>query len=114
MKVAVLTMRFLTELLLLAVLAAWGAWVGDSLAADVALGIAAPLAAAAVWGIWIAPRSRRRLADPARLALEAVLFALGALALAHFGSWSGAISFAIGTIMLAWAVRLVGEELATR
>jgi hypothetical protein len=34
-----------------------------------------PIVVAAVWGAWIAPRARRPLPDPARLALELVIFA---------------------------------------
>jgi alpha-beta hydrolase superfamily lysophospholipase len=113
-KAAVLALRFLTELTLLAVLAAWGASAGGSLAADLALGLGAPLAAAAVWGLWIGPRSGRRLPDPGRLLLEVALFALGGLALAGFGSASAGLVFSTGAILLAFGVRQAGEELALR
>jgi hypothetical protein len=40
------------------------------------LGIVLPIVVALVWGAWIAPRARRRLPDPGRLALELVIFAV--------------------------------------
>ncbi len=58
-------------------LVALGIW---GFSENVVLGVAAPLAAAVSWGLWIAPKAKRRLRDPARLALELLLFgAAGAL-----------------------------------
>ena len=39
----------------------------------------------AAWGLWVAPRASRRLADPQRLVLELVLFAAAIAALAVAG-----------------------------
>ncbi len=36
-----------------------------------------PVLAAVVWGVFVGPRAVRRLADPARLGVEVVLFAAG-------------------------------------
>jgi Protein of unknown function (DUF2568) len=85
MRAANLALRFLLELCLLAALAAWGAQAGGSVVADVALAVLAPLAAAAVWGVFVAPRAPRRAPDPARLGLELLLFGLGAAALIAAG-----------------------------
>ena len=85
MRAANLALRFLLELCLLAALAVWGGQAGGSLAADVALAILAPLAAAAVWGTVVAPRAPRRAPDPARLGIELLLFGLGAAALIAAG-----------------------------
>ena len=60
-----LGVRLLCELALLVALAVWGFHVGSGLASDLVLGLGAPLLAAVVWGRWVAPASRRRLADPA-------------------------------------------------
>jgi hypothetical protein len=82
---ALLGLRFLAELGLLAMLG-WGGW---HLAADVALSavlaVGLPSLAALVWGRWVAPRATRRLADPARLAVEVALFAAGFYAVAGAG-----------------------------
>lgn len=69
-------------------------WAPASTALRVAAAMAAPLAAAAVWGAWIAPKARRRLDDPARLAVESVLFALGAGAFLAAGRPGVALAFA--------------------
>ena len=68
---------------------------GSGLAADFVLGLGAPLLAAAVWGVLVAPASRRCLADPARLVVEVLLFAAGFIALAAAGYLPVAVSFAV-------------------
>jgi hypothetical protein len=57
---------------------AWGGWnmLGSS-AASIVLAVVLPVAAALVWGRWIAPRAGHRLPDPARAGVEVLLF-LGA------------------------------------
>src|SRR6478672_8314869 len=73
--VALLALRFLAELGMLACLGFGGWQVGDTMLASIALGLGLPLVAATVWGRWIAPRASHRLRDPARLAVEVTLFA---------------------------------------
>jgi hypothetical protein len=75
-------------------LAVWGFHAGSGLAGSLALGLGAPLLAAAVWGLLVAPASRRRLADPARLVVEVLLFAAGVVALAAAGYLLVAVGFA--------------------
>lgn len=71
---ALLTLRFLAELGMLAALA-WAGWhLGDGGVAAILLGVLLPAAGAAVWGLWVAPRARRRLDDPVRAVVEALLF----------------------------------------
>lgn len=74
-------LRFFLELCALAALAFWGFWAGGSLPWNLLLGLGAPLLAAVVWGIWVAPRSSRRLAVPARLLPEALVFGSAAAGL---------------------------------
>jgi len=71
----VLTCRFLTELALLAGLAVAGALLGDGVVFSIVDAVLLPLVAAALWGVFIAPRARRRLPEPARLIVEIALFA---------------------------------------
>jgi hypothetical protein len=111
MKDANLALKFVLELCMLAALAYWGAQAGDSVAADVALAVAAPLAAAALWGRWAAPKARRRLPRPRRIAFELGMFALAAVALAAADKRVLAAIFvaavAVNTaLLLAW-----GDEL---
>ena len=92
MRTANLGLRFLLELALLGALAVWGFSL-DSTWLSVVAGIGAPVIAAGVWGLWIAPKSERRLTDPSRLALELLLFAAAAVALAAAGRTALAAAF---------------------
>ena len=108
MKEANLALRFLLELCLLAALAAWGFGLGG--VAGVGIGLAAPIAAAAVWGLLVAPKAPNRLGDPWRLVLELVLFALAAAALVAAGYANLAVVFALAVVVsetlgLAWRQR---------
>jgi hypothetical protein len=85
---------FVLELCMLAALAYWGAQAGGSTVGDVVLAIAAPLAAAAVWGRYAAPRSPRRLPRAPRVALESCVFAIAAWALVAAGAPLAAVVFA--------------------
>ncbi len=107
LRPAVLGIRFLSELVLLAVLAVVGANAGLGTAADVTLAVLAPVAVAVIWGIGIAPRARRRWPDPWRLGVEIVLFLGAAAGLAAEGWLAWAVVFAVAAIGIAVAVRLV-------
>ncbi len=94
LRAAVLTVRFLCELAMLAALAYWGAATFDGSMAFVA-GIAAPLAAAVVWGMWVAPKARHPVSVVVRLPIEDALFAITTVALIAAGTTTLAIVFAI-------------------
>jgi Protein of unknown function (DUF2568) len=104
-RAVVLTGRFGTELAMLALLAVVGARAGAGVVWSVLLGIAAPLAAVAVWAVAVAPKARRRLADPARLAVELALFAATAVGLAVVGMVVVAVVFAVAAAGFALLVR---------
>jgi hypothetical protein len=106
-KTALLTLRFVTELALLGVLVIVGVEAGVPTAGRIALAVASPVVAAAIWGIAIGPRARRRLPDPARLAVEVVLFGAAAAGLAIEGSVIGAVIFAVVTVGVGVLVRVV-------
>jgi Protein of unknown function (DUF2568) len=101
---AFLTLRFLTELALLAVVAVAGAEVGSAVgtATTVAFAVLAPLVVAGLWGLFVAPRARRRLSDPARLLVELVLFLGTAAAVAIQGHVT--LGTVFGTVAGATAV----------
>ncbi len=88
-------LAFLLELVMLAVLARWGATFGSGVAARVLLGIGVPVAAAAVWGLFAAPRARIRLPMTAVLAVKALVFAAAAAAIYAVGQHVLAIFFAL-------------------
>ena len=81
MKTANDVFRFVLELCMLAALGYGGFESASGLLAYV-LAIALPLAAAVVWGMFIAPKARRPTVDPIRIVLEACLFAAAGAALA--------------------------------
>ena len=102
-----LTVRFLTELALIAVLVWAGAGASVPLAGRIVIAVAAPVLAMGIWGLWMAPRARHRLADPLRLAAELVLFAVAAAALALTGPVLAAVVFAVIAMGVAIALRAV-------
>lgn len=75
-----LAVRFLAEIGMLVCLGIGGWRLGNAPVASVVLTVVLPLAAAVVWGHWVAPRASRRLRDPARLGVEVTLFAAALLA----------------------------------
>jgi hypothetical protein len=77
-------LRFFLELSALAAVAYWG-WTEPDGALRWVLVVAAPLAVAAVWGRWMAPRSPKRVGDPWRLVIELLVFGSAAAALARAG-----------------------------
>ena len=73
-------LAFLLELCALGALGYWGVRKGDGLLAKVTLGLAAPLLAAVLWGMFAAPRAP--VASPLlRLGTQLAVFGSAALAL---------------------------------
>jgi len=91
-KALSLTVRFGCELAALVAVGWWG-W-----SVTPVLGVALPLLVAVVWGAWIAPKARRRLADPVRLVLELLIFAGSTASFVAVGQWIVAIVFAVAAV----------------
>jgi hypothetical protein len=107
---AVLTVRFLTEVALLAGLAIAGTRLGDGVVFKIVDAVLLPLAAAAVWGMFIAPRARRRLAEPARIIVEVALFAGTGLVLLLSGLPVTGIVIAVAGIGFAILTRMFAKD----
>jgi hypothetical protein len=90
-KALSLAVRFACELAALVGVGWWG-WTVTPV-----LGVALTIVVAAVWGAWIAPRARRRLPDPARLALELVIFAAATASFLAVGQPVVAVVFAVAS-----------------
>jgi hypothetical protein len=90
-----LTLQFLLELAALAAYGYWGANTGSSTAVHVVLAIAAPLAAAVVWGLFGSPRAPFHLAGIWRIMLEVAFFGLAAVALIVAGQVVLGVVFAV-------------------
>ena len=84
------SVRFCLELAALAGLAVWG-WETGPDGLNIVLAIAAPLAAAVLWGAFVAPKAPRHPPDPWRLLLELVVFGAGAVAFAAAGLETSAV-----------------------
>jgi Protein of unknown function (DUF2568) len=85
LKGANLVLRFLLELCALAGAAYWGSRVSSSTAVNVLVAIAAPLALATVWGVWLAPKAARRLQPPMRTIAELAVLGAAVAALVAAG-----------------------------
>ena len=92
---------FLDEFALLAAFAVAGARLVEGTAASMALGVALPLATAVAWGLLLAPRARRRLDYPSRLAAKLALVAAAFALLAWSGlPWWGALFLVVSAALL--------------
>lgn len=104
LKLANLALSFVLELCLLVALGYWGFETGTSPFAKVALGIGAPLLAAIIWGVFMAPRASVPLPEPWHLVLAVVLFGAAAAALYVAGhptlAWVLALVFVINRILI--------------
>lgn len=87
-----LAVAFLLELCMLAALAYWG-FQAESTLLKIVLGIGAPALAIVIWGLFMAPRSPRRLTGWAYLILKSVLFGIAAIVLAAAGQAALAVVF---------------------
>jgi len=96
MSPANLALRFLLELALLAALGLWGARAGATGLLSAILAVAAPLAAAILWGAFVSPKARFLIGWQARLGVEIALFgaAIAGLAVSGFPKLAVALAAA--------------------
>ena len=80
----------------------------------VLLGIALPLVVVAIWGAFVAPRARRRLRDPARFAVELVIFAAATAALVAVDQVVLAVVYAVVAVATAALARVWPEPVEAR
>jgi hypothetical protein len=101
---ALLATAFLVEIAMLVVLAVAGASLGMGMLAKIALAVLLPALAMAVWSLLLAPRARRRLADPARLLVKLAIFLGSAATLAVAGYVLAATAFAVVAVTVTLLV----------
>ena len=99
MKSLNLAFRFVLELLALVALFLFGWSLSDSLWVQLILGLGLPAIVMVVWGLFVAPKASRRLDDPARLAVEAVIWFAGMLAFGFVVSWILAVLFGLAVLI---------------
>lgn len=107
-RVALLGVRFLSEIATLVALAAWG-WLWQDSWVRMVLAVAAPALAALLWGRLAAPASDHRLSDPARLVFEIGLFAVTTVCLLAIAPVGVAIGYAVVTVGTAVLLRVTPE-----
>jgi hypothetical protein len=104
-------LAFLLELAMLIAFGYWGFQTGDSTLVKILLGIGVPVVVIVIWGMYLAPRSTRRLRDPWLSLLKLVLFGAAALALvaANQPTWGLILAIiALVNILLAWVWKQAG------
>jgi hypothetical protein len=107
--VFVATVAFLSELAMLVTLGVAGWHVGGGGLISVAMTALGPALAVLIWSVWVAPTAARRLADPARLILQVLLFvATGVLAALAGRPVLGAVVAVVGVAAFA-AARAVDD-----
>ncbi|GAA4604696.1 hypothetical protein GCM10023195_16020 [Actinoallomurus liliacearum] len=92
-------LAFALEIAALAVLAWWGADVGDGVVLSVLLGVGVPLVTAVVWGLFAAPKARVRLPLAGVLLVKVLVF--GAATAALYALDHGALALVGAVIVVA-------------
>lgn len=108
-KNANLALSFLLELCLLAAFGYWGFTTGGSLPIRILLGVSAPLLAAVLWGIFMAPKAARPLDTPIHQIAELVIYALAFTALYVAGQPTLSAIFVI-VYAVNFVLRLVWKQ----
>ena len=103
-------LRFPLELAVLVALSSWGWHAGSNTPSKLVLAIVAPVTAAVVWGLWVAPRASRRLDDPFRAVIEVLVFGAGTAGLvamdrAGLGVILGSVAAVNLLLLFVWSQR---------
>lgn len=93
-KAANLAIRFILELCALTALGYWGFHIRNGLLMKWTVGLGAPLLAAVIWGLFVAPNATVSIPVSLRLILELIVFGSSAFALYAAGKPQLALVFA--------------------
>lgn len=107
-----LVLSFLLELWMLAALGAWGFATGTDLLSRLLLGLGVPLLAAVLWGIFLAPKSTRRLRGLPLELLKLSIYGLAVAALYAIGQPVLALILALTVILNRILVHLWKQDMA--
>ncbi|MFF5025148.1 YrdB family protein [Streptomyces collinus] len=92
-------LAFLIEIVALGLLCWWGFASGGGVGVSVLLGLGTPAVAAALWGLFAAPRAPFRPPLPGVLLVKGLVLGGGALALYGVGHPVGAVAVAVVTLV---------------
>ncbi len=90
---------FLLELCMLVMLGIWGFQASSENVVRVILGIGAPLLAIILWGMFLAPRSNRRLTGIPYIILKFIIFGVATIAFMAAGQVTLAIIFIVVAVI---------------
>ena len=120
MKAANLALRFILEVAALVALGYWGFHAGDGDTTHWILGIGAPVVAAVVWGLFVAPRRRFDVPKVVWILLQVLFFGAAIVGLMVTDQVWVAVVFVVllvvnVSLMIAWQQRgeptdLVGTD----
>jgi hypothetical protein len=99
MRTANLALSFFIELFAVWALGYWGFRATDDTLLKFVLGIGAPAILIVIWGMWLAPKSTRRLRPPTLQIVKLIVFGVAAFALASAGEVTLAMAFAVVVII---------------
>lgn len=91
-----LLVSFLLEVALLIVAGYWGFQQGESVLMKYTLALAIPVVIAILWGIFAAPKSKKRLENPFRIVFKLTLFSLAVF-----------FSYQMGLLLLAIIIAII-------
>lgn len=94
-----LLVSFLLEMGLIILAGLWGFEQGESILMRYVLAVAVPAVIILLWGVWAAPKSKRRLKNPIRTIFKLVIMALAVYFAYSTGHPVWALSFAIISIL---------------
>jgi hypothetical protein len=104
----ILSVRFLLELAALGALAWWGVRTGDGAGMKVLLGAGAPLAAAVVWGAFVAPKASVPVPGAVHVALQLAILGAAVAALVAIQKVTAAEILAVTALVNAAALYALG------
>ena len=107
LKAINLVVRFILELGALVALGYWGFHAGKTMRQKYALAMIAPITAAGIWGLFVAPNASTDVPGAVHLTLQIAIFGAAALSLAAVGWRRWAMVFAVvalfnGILMYVW------------
>lgn len=102
-------LAFVAEVAMLVGLGIVGWHLADAVVLSVLLAAVLPVAAGVVWGLWCAPRARRRAPTPQRWAIKVSLATATFVLLVVVVSGPGAVALGLGT-WLAFLVSLPADR----
>lgn len=102
--------RFVLELLVLLALLLFGLGASDDLLVSLPVAIVLIVIVVAIWGLFVAPKATHRLADPARLGVELMVWFVGVLAFGFAVGWVVALLFGLAVLTSLALMYLLGQR----